>query len=103
MVCPQGITAEPIHAVKIAREGPAINKNPLALVGMISSFKNILPPSANGCNIPQGPARFGPILILEKSRYFTFGIGRVHSNHQTNGEYDHYQYKFYTLYLLIPL
>src|ERR1700744_2042440 len=60
--CPQGITAEPIQAVKRANEGPTINKNALELVGMISSFKNILAPSANGCSIPKGPARFGPTL-----------------------------------------
>ena len=57
---PQGITALVIKAVIIERHGPRMNKNLFDTSGIISSFMNILTPSATGCNIPKIPALFGP-------------------------------------------
>lgn len=47
---------------KRVRKGPKINKNLLALVGIIISFKTSFKPSANGCKNPQKPTTFGPFL-----------------------------------------
>ncbi|MNV17635.1 hypothetical protein D3C71_1084280 [compost metagenome] len=58
--CPQGITAELIHAVIIAIVGPKIKSTLCAPAGIISSLKKNFPPSHKGCKIPKIPARSGP-------------------------------------------
>src|SRR5690606_2150696 len=65
-VCPHGMTALPIQAVMMAIVGPRINNDLCAPAGMISSLKKNLPPSHNGCSIPNGPARPGPYLSCIK-------------------------------------
>ncbi len=42
--------------------GPRTKRNLFEVFGMISSFMNSFNPSARGCSIPKGPARFGPRL-----------------------------------------
>src|ERR1700752_4877608 len=43
-----------------------MKRNLLETFGMISSLKNIFPPSAKGCNKPQGPALSGPTRSCKK-------------------------------------
>src|SRR5688500_1640291 len=55
-----GIKTPAMMAVMINNPGARINRNLLETFGMISSFHNIFPPSARGCNNPHLPALLGP-------------------------------------------
>jgi hypothetical protein len=56
------IAAQPIKLKNKVTLGPKINKNLLALFGIITSLITNFKPSANGCKKPKIPTTLGPFL-----------------------------------------
>jgi hypothetical protein len=61
-VAENGITDQPSKLIKSVKMGAKTKLKVFAFVGITVSFNNSFKPSARGCNKPQKPTKFGPVL-----------------------------------------